>query len=75
MHLQCEPEACFQMTVFITLGKKLLPERAQHHPDGYILTASRMNMTVTSYMFQVAAMMASGGQLMRPLLASLVSMK
>lgn len=31
--------------------KKLLPERAQHHPDGYILTASRMYMTVTSYSY------------------------
>lgn len=59
--------------------KKPLPERAQHNPDGYTLTASRMYMTVcstvTSYTLQVAAMMAAGGQLMRPLLPTLVSMK
>lgn len=70
MNLQCEPEVCFQMTV-MTLEKKTLPERAQHNPDGYTLTARRMYMTVcstvTSYTLQVAAMMAAGGHLMRPL--------
>ena len=80
MNLQCGTRSMLPNdSIYDFRRKKKLPERAQHNPDGYTLTASRMYMTVcstvTSYTLQVAAMMAAGSQLMRSLLPSLVSMK